>query len=414
MNYKTRSFVLLALIGFSLISCQNKTTKSKVLPEVKLPEIQYPVTIDFVNNFEKYRELKLSEIADSIEYVKLENSPKCFIKRVKSVHITDSFIFVPQYKTILQFDRQGKFIRHIGKMGRGPKEYSHVYDACVNRDKQRMYVNAGESHKIQIYDFEGNHKAKFKYFSNIAFEMLDSSKVVSSIENPYGQERLKLLITGPEMDTLETLLNTVKFPFQKRTSVYSHHFDNRFYRWDNALHYKKLYGDTVFQVKALGNIEARYVIDEGKYKLPVDCRIERIQDFSKFKIRANKYIKTWVHEIKDYVLISYNKANYGGLFKLAVYDKRSGELYSIGNPDEKNNGFANDLDHSGHYFPLDVQDNRYMVTSFPAISLYDENQERLDNIKKGKENLNYGLKYLEFMKSVKMDDNLIVQIVHLK
>jgi hypothetical protein len=315
---------------------------------------------------------------------------------------------------MLQFDRKGKFIRQISKMGRGPKEYAHVYAACINRNEKRVYVNAGESRKIQTYDFEGKHKARYKYFSNIDFEMLDSSKVVSSIENSYGQEGLKLLVTDPKMDTLGTLLNTVKFPHQGRTSVFFDGFDRRFYRWNGVLNFLPQYGDTVFQLKTLGAIKPRYVINKGKYKLPVDCRIERIQDLRKFQIQSDKYIQTVVHEIKDYVLISYKKANYQGGRKLAVYDKRSGELFSIGNPYLKSYGFTNDLDGCGNYIHQAIQDDRYMVTYFPAITVYEENEERLKKIEKGDSIVSFGTKYLDLMKSVKMDDNLIVQIVHLK
>ena len=125
MTNQNGFLILFILIG--LFSCQTKAPKAEEIKEQIIPEVQYPIEIDFENNFKKIKELKLSEIAKKIEYVKLENSTKCFVSRPQSVHVTDSFIFVAQYRSMLQFDRQGKFIRKISKMGRGPKEYAHVF-----------------------------------------------------------------------------------------------------------------------------------------------------------------------------------------------------------------------------------------------------------------------------------------------
>lgn len=211
MNNQKLKLALLYLVCLGLFSCQNKTKETVVNQD----KFQYPVEIDFGNNFKNYKEIKLSEIADSVEYVKLENLPECLIKDAWSVQVSDSFIFVAQYNSLLQFDRKGKFIRQIGKKGRGPKEYANVYGLCINRDDQRLYVNAGKSQKIQVYDFEGEYKTGHKYFQNREFEMLDSVKVVSPIENFHGQEPLKLLVTGPDKDTLTSLCNTVKYPLQK-------------------------------------------------------------------------------------------------------------------------------------------------------------------------------------------------------
>lgn len=414
MNYKNAILSLLGLAILGLFSCTNKTKKLEKNTEIVKTEIQYPVTIDFANNFTNYKEIKLSEVADSVEFVKLEMSPNCLIRRPNSVHVTDSFIFVAQYRSMLQFNRKGKFIRQIGKMGRGPKEYAHIYHACIDRDKERVYVNAGESRKIQIYDFEGKHIGRNKYFSNSKFEMLDSAKTVSFIGNHYGQQAYKLLITGSERDTLGYLLNTVKFPHQGRTTIMSYPYSSRFYRWNNVLNFSSLYGDTVFQVNAVNDITPRYIINKGKYKLPVDSRIERVQGGKNFRQKAENYFLTWEYEIEDYLLISYIKANYDGMPKLAVYNKHTGELFSVGNSDKKKFGFTDDLSDSGHYFPISVQDNKYMVTYYSAISLYDENKERLKKIEEGKTVYTPTAKHQDFLDSLKMDDNLVVQIVHLR
>lgn len=240
-NNKNLGLFILILACLELFACQDKGMRGYV--------DQYPVEIDFANNFKNYKEIKLSHIADSVEYVKLENLPEGLVKQAWSVHVTDSFIFVAQYNSLLQFDRKGKFIRQIGKKGRGPSEYINVFGLSVNGHDHRLYVNAGRLKRIQVYDFQGEYKTSHKYFSNREFDMLDSVKVVSSIENFHGQEPLKLLVTGPDLDTLATLPNTLKYPFQKESFMISTSFEKRFYRWNGILHFCPLMAIQCFKLE---------------------------------------------------------------------------------------------------------------------------------------------------------------------
>jgi hypothetical protein len=395
-----------------LIACQNKAPKKQTKKNVK-PKIEYPITIDFENNFDKFKEVKLSEIADSIEYIKLENQLKCFIKRPFDIHISDEYIFVAQYNSMLQFDRAGKFIRQIGKQGRGPKEYAHVYDARIDHTNKLVYINAGESRKIICFNFDGNYIKTFKYFSNIRFDMLDSTRVVSDINNHYGQEKYKMLITNETMDTLGYLKNHVTFPIQERTVTISG-FDRRFYHFDDKLHFMAQYGDTVFQINSTTDIKPKYIINKGKYKLPVNYRIERIQDYKKYISKATNYYLTNAQEIKNHLLVNYENANRQENEKIAIYDKKTNEFYSVGNPASKLNGFTNDLIGIGSYLFDNVECEKYLLFYSSAINFLETNEKIIEQIKSNQNTDQIAKYYCDFVKSIKEDDNFILQIVHLK
>lgn len=104
--------------------------------------------------FEK--ELKLSELADSVWYVPLETSPQCVLAE-KFDHFRykdNTFYVMDDYaKTVYVFSDKGKFLRCIGNKGSGPKEFYWCYQLVV--DDGCLYI-LDMLNRIKKYDREGN------------------------------------------------------------------------------------------------------------------------------------------------------------------------------------------------------------------------------------------------------------------
>jgi len=73
-------------------------------------------------------DLQLSDIVESIEYVPLETSSYCLLKTITPHHfvLTENYILINNQKAIYLFNRSGKFIAQIGRIGQGPGEYLEV------------------------------------------------------------------------------------------------------------------------------------------------------------------------------------------------------------------------------------------------------------------------------------------------
>ncbi len=65
----------------------------------------------------------------------------------------DGSIFVVDDKKFLKFNKDGKFLANLQKIGEGPGEHSDVYDFQVNDN--RLMINTAMSHKILICDLSG-------------------------------------------------------------------------------------------------------------------------------------------------------------------------------------------------------------------------------------------------------------------
>ncbi len=71
--------------------------------------------------------LKWSDMVTSIEYIPLETSDSCLLRSDIILDMTDDYILIDDLgNTPALFDRRGKFLRRIGRIGRGPGEMQTV------------------------------------------------------------------------------------------------------------------------------------------------------------------------------------------------------------------------------------------------------------------------------------------------
>ncbi len=97
----------------------------------------------------------LSDIASDVDYLVLETNESCLITRIQNIELTDQYIFINDAgRCVLQFDSSGKFIRQIGRKGRGPGEYSVIRGIAANIINGTLYVSCF-NRKILSFDFNG-------------------------------------------------------------------------------------------------------------------------------------------------------------------------------------------------------------------------------------------------------------------
>ncbi len=147
----TKSFARLAgsLICLLSVAFACQTTKD-VENEVIILDTREAVKIE--------KELKLSDIAQSIEYVKLETNPDCLISSGTSLIVGKKYILFlnRQPAKLFLFERSGRFLREIGKLGKGPGEYERPSDIDLNSTEDKVLVtSAGYPCKINEYAITG-------------------------------------------------------------------------------------------------------------------------------------------------------------------------------------------------------------------------------------------------------------------
>lgn len=99
--------------------------------------------------------LKLSDLADDLRIVRLENADEALIGAGQT-WITGGRIIVYSDGVVKQFDLEGKYLGQIGARGNGPGEYSIApYDFYVDADAGRIYMVQYGATKLMSYNSDG-------------------------------------------------------------------------------------------------------------------------------------------------------------------------------------------------------------------------------------------------------------------
>ena len=84
--------------------------------------------------------ITLSEIADDITYIPLDNSFPISLIYSPRYFINNSIYLSALNSGVMVFDREGKLLRKIGSIGRGPGEYNSYYKFTVDDKSETVYV----------------------------------------------------------------------------------------------------------------------------------------------------------------------------------------------------------------------------------------------------------------------------------
>ena len=84
----------------------------------------------FAEGVDEQKEIKLSEVASGVKYIPLETTAESLLdKDILNVTFAGDYLFVCDFVNLFQFTPEGKFIRKIGKAGRG-RGICEIYSGC--------------------------------------------------------------------------------------------------------------------------------------------------------------------------------------------------------------------------------------------------------------------------------------------
>jgi len=116
------------LLSQSCNSSENEINNT-ILDNHKIININ---TIQTENDFSKFY---TDSLIKNVEFVSLETKDESLIKQILRVRFSPKYIYIQNYlDNILVFERNGIFVRQIGKKGRGPGEYKNIFNFIVKND----------------------------------------------------------------------------------------------------------------------------------------------------------------------------------------------------------------------------------------------------------------------------------------
>ena len=383
---------------------QMSATNEKLSEEKQIA--QYPIHIPFERGMEIEREVKLSDIAESVEYLRLETTDKGLVKYflASMMHRTSKYYIFAEHQNVMQFTRDGKFVRNIGRCGQGPGEYNYIMQVDVDEKAGKVYV-LSTGKRFNVYDLETGEfleSGKMTHGQLNSFLMQNDSTMIAYKDNGNGQVKTLAYSATLSGNVLHEYPRHELFEVERGAYMVGSPHDFYLSRYHGMINLKEYENDTVFTVTPEG-LKMRYIIDTGKYGIKLEHTFPALNGNEEaFNRLAAEYMRYAVLETEHYLFLPY--ANWAGPKKnrpkMAMYDKRTGECYRV-----KNDLIEDDLTKGLYvYFPHCAFDEHTLVLAFDAAHIH----------RVAERNPDLDLLNHPQLKGLDEEDNPVLMIVHLK
>lgn len=328
--------------------------------------------------------ISLKDDIAKVEYVQLETNDSCLISNIISLQLTKEYIFAYNGKTdqVFQFDRKGKFIRQVGRLGSGPGEYSLITEIAADEESRELYLFQYGDIPL-VYSFDG--------------KFLRSDSIIGTNLHPTasGNHIIKGLTMLPKEYSPYPYMAYVQSKDKKILSSvipYNKSWDEEFNFMQDIVFCKSLGGsalvhtecnDTVFRVSDSG-IEPVCVL-EKKNSVNYNKNIADIRIFKENPVEDKDIQLADMFETNKYIYFRFMFAGSGDIY-IQRLSKKDGQLLShkvnekyieagTGFPMNNLFGLENDFDGGAPFYPMvSVDDNTVaqLIPSYLLVHIKDE------------------------------------------
>ena len=294
------------------------------------------ITVDFEQCMNTERAMKISEIADTVEYLELKTPKDIIISRIWDVFLVDDFWIVRSISGISKFTKEGEWVMQIGRKGQGPGEYIGVRG--VDYDPIRKEILIADAQQILFYDLDGNYIRNVKIVEDYFYNIGISDSVLWTGALGLHQEKHEVYAFNYQNDTLAFFPNpNYGMKVKNSDGVYFSHtrWDREFYRYNGELYLKnRPANDTVFRLSSF-NRTPYIAFNMGKYKLPLEY--ESWYSNEDYEKNASSYwgISSVAEDDRYLFLLALRRLSLSGNssnednFQYIVYDKDAKKGFSV-------------------------------------------------------------------------------------
>ncbi len=406
-------FFLTALLIMVSCSERNKEKNQQEKTEIGLPVIKIRPPEG------ELPDLKLSEIAEDIKYIKLETTDECLLDYGVVYYSKDSkYIFINSARKLYQFDTSGKFIRKIGRSGQGPNEFI-LQRLAVDFENEILYIYPlyGRDYILR-FDFDGKPIGKIKnelliypeILTTLNSQLIYANNPIPNIRKEYKGGYMQLLSFNPKENKINYYLPNY-YHFHNDRKKYKTYIINGAFtalsRHSKKLYYWCAYKDTMYQITS-DTISPYIIMYLGKYKFDyknIELSIASYK-YDKNKVYSNKIFIRSMKFTNKHILFNLflKKEDSNSKWFIAVYNRENKEIKYY------NHLIQNDLD---GMFALGLSKlgvNLMMIDMLkdPNYILHKKNKKYPLKLPNHKDELR------NILDNSKIDDNPIISIITMK
>jgi hypothetical protein len=270
-------------------------------------------SIDLLSNAETIT--NLSQIASVVEYVPLQTSENSLISYIHDIKTDETRIYIFILGTILCFDKNGQFLFKLEKEGRGPEEYTYIYDWDVSPENDLLLLLTKKRllfYKINEYNFNFLRSLNFRDEFGKADFVPGKNIILLSIFSAAGNELFRNVFINFDGDTINMRPNYYEFTPPKNTG-FAFSWSNIHYKFNHSIFFKEVTCDTVFTLNQDNKIKPHLILNSNA-TLPTTVTFNNFSTNSFFEQTNVQRIM----EVPRYVIyrLLYKKNSFFG-----VYDK---------------------------------------------------------------------------------------------
>jgi hypothetical protein len=296
--------------------------------------------------------LNLGLLGAKLQYIPLETRDECLINEIRKILFTEEYIFVDEAKRLLQFDRNGKFIRQVGAVGRGPQEYLFITDFCIYNNE--IYIL--ENRRILIFDFAGNYKRSINLPFRTSRFLEQDSHLIFYQPNAFGgySNPWSWVIT----DTAGSIIQSIRNNNIRKNIPGLLVIVTPLYNYKNQVRLMDFCFDTLYVLDKFKK-KPYAIFNFGAKKMELDPIIS--QENGR-RLIDRLWIRS-VFENDNFLFIKF-MCGISDSTRNAIFNKKTEELTFL-----KNNVFINDLDGGVPFQPRQMLSDDILIDYIDAFSL---------------------------------------------
>jgi hypothetical protein len=354
----------------------------------------------------KEQEILLSEISDEIKYIPLDNRIPLGSLYGNLFFTSDAIYLSAQNQGILKYDRTGRFVTKIGKIGRGPGEYVHFSEFRLDIE-ENIYVR--DNNYFKVYSKTGKYLRSFsigEYIGGIdLFEIYNSNIFIF-----YLLQRAETRNDWVILDNFGSLLKVKNrsipdFICEWGEPWVTYIFKKRMYYWNP-------FSDTIYSINSDFKVNPHLLISPGEHRMP-RSRIYSFENYNKYLhikriLETDRYLIIIYSFIKPYLLLIDKKND--NRYMTYLQGDPSGDGLSL------EGGINNDFFGSIPFLPrtsFDENGREYLVGLINPYQIVSDikihqNNDFLQEAVDGNES------FIKIASNINETDNQILMIVRLR
>jgi hypothetical protein len=296
-----KGLALALCLATTLLSCTKKSTNKREVVNIEIPNNEV------LGSFSKY--FTLSHI------IPLETNENSYILDIKKISISEIGMFILDNNRILHFTKDGKFIKKFSQTGKGPGEWTEIFDFEVNPYDSTIIIRS--QHKELVYHINGSF-VKESHTDILALEFYPISNDLTAFYynsiSPVLKSGYNIIVKskkGGEQYYSESIKALFGYIFKKKHS-------RNFCQTEEGMLFTKTFSNTIYQLDSISVFSPKYMLDFGSKNYATE-KIKDPQQVNNLDSEFANYISN-IYETAQILYFEYLDANFP---TRVIYDKIS-------------------------------------------------------------------------------------------